>query len=159
MGAARPVRECLHDRLNDVVANSKRIITVSRNLGFFTNGYNYLTQLIPLLIVGPMYIRGQVEFGVVTQSAMAFSAFLGAFSLIVTQFEPLSSFAAVTNRLDTIAEAIEQARTPGPSAIAIIPDEARVAYEGLTLLARHEHRTLIEDLSLEVPHGSSLLIT
>ena len=57
-------------------ANNKRIIAVTRNLGFFTNGYNYLTQLIPLLIVAPMYMQGQVEFGVVTQSAMAFSAFL-----------------------------------------------------------------------------------
>ena len=159
MGAARTVRDCLHDRLHDVVGNSKRIITVSRNLGFFINGYNYLTQLIPSLIVGPMYMSGQVEFGVVTQSAMAFTAFLGAFSLIVTQFETLSSFAAVTNRLDTIAEAIEQARTPGPSAIAILPAEDRVAFRGLTLLSQHEHRTLIDDLSLEVPHGSSLLIT
>src|SRR5262249_25955711 len=75
MGARRTVRDCLHDRLDDVVTNSKRIITVSRNLGFFINGYNYLIQLIPLLLVGPMYMRGQVEFGVVTQSAMAFSAF------------------------------------------------------------------------------------
>src|SRR5262249_38952560 len=158
-GAARTVRQCLYDRLNDVVANTKRIIKVSRNLGFFINGYNYLIQLIPLLLVGPMYMSGQVEFGVVTQSLMAFSAFLGAFSLIVTQFETLSSFAAVTNRLDTIAEAIEQARTLGPSAIEIISDEDRVAYAGLPLLWRHEHRPLIEDLSLEVSHGSTLLIT
>ena len=41
------------------MANNKRIIEVTRNLGFFTNGYNYLTQLIPLLIVAPMYMRGR----------------------------------------------------------------------------------------------------
>ena len=76
MGAARTVRDCLRARLDDVVANNKRIIEVTRNLGFFTNGYNYLIQLIPLLIVAPMYMQGRVEFGVVTQSAMAFSAFL-----------------------------------------------------------------------------------
>ena len=38
-------------------------------------------------------------------------------------------------------------------------DDARVAYEGLSLWTRHEHRPLIDDLSLEVVHGSNLLIT
>jgi putative ATP-binding cassette transporter len=44
--------------VDDVVANTKRIIAVNRNLGFFTTGYNYLTQLIPVLIVAPLFIRG-----------------------------------------------------------------------------------------------------
>ncbi len=144
-------------RLNDVVSNNKRIIEVTRNLGFFTNGYNYLTQLIPLLIVAPMYMQGRVEFGVVTQSAMAFSAFLSGFSLIVTQFETLSSFAAVTTRLDTIAEALEQSRTAASSPIQVVDDESRVAFEDLSLWSRHEHRPLLDGLSLEVVHGSNLL--
>jgi putative ATP-binding cassette transporter len=159
MGASRTVRECLRDRLGDVVANNKRIISVTRNLGFFINGYNYLKQLIPLLIVAPMYMRGQVDFGVVTQSAMAFSAFLDGFSLILTQFETLSSFAAVTVRLDTIAQALEHARTPAPSEIQIVNDENRVAYEGLSLWTRQEHHPLLDDLSLEIDYGKTLLIT
>ena len=142
------------------MANNKRIIAVTRNLGFFTNGYNYLTQLIPLVIVAPMYMQGRVEFGVVTQSAMAFSAFLSGFSLIVTQFETLSSFAAVTTRLDTIAQALEQARTPG----GIARSRSRTTnpgsrYENLSLWTRHERHPLINDLTLEVVHGSNLLIT
>jgi putative ATP-binding cassette transporter len=159
MGASRTVRDCIRARLADVVANNKRIITVTRNLGFFTNGYNYLTQLIPLLIVAPMYMQGRVEFGVVTQSAMAFTTFLNGFSLIVTQFETLSSFAAVTSRLDAIGEALEQSRMPAASPIHISHDDSRVAYEDLSLRSRHEHRPLINDLNLEVVHGSNLLIT
>ncbi len=159
MNAGRTVRECLRARLNDVVSNNKTIIKVTRNLNFFVNGYNYLIQLIPLLIVAPMYIHGQVDFGVVTQSAMAFSAFLGAFSLIVTQFETLSTFAAVTNRLDTIAQAIEKSRIPAASGIQVLEEEGRVAYEGLSLSSLHEHRPLVEDLSLAIPQGTNLLIT
>jgi putative ATP-binding cassette transporter len=159
MGAARTARDCLRSRLSAVVENNKRIITVSRNLGFFTNGYNYLIQLIPVLVVAPMYMRGQVEFGVVTQSAMAFSAFLGAFSLIVTQFETLSTFAAVTDRLNTIAQAIDQARPTVPSAIEIVADDSRVAYEALSLWTPREGRPVIRDLALSIPHGSNLLIT
>ncbi|MGP0063999.1 MAG: ABC transporter ATP-binding protein/permease [Isosphaeraceae bacterium] len=159
MDAGRTVRDCLRARLKDVVTNNKTIIKVTRNLNFFVNGYNYLIQLIPLLIVAPMYIRNEVDFGVVTQSAMAFSAFLGAFSLIVTQFETLSTFAAVTDRLDMIAQAIEKARTPATSAIQVIEEEGRVAYDGLTLRAMHDHRPLVEGLSLAIPQGTNLLIT
>ena len=75
--------------------NLKRIIAVNRNLGFFTTGYNYLIQVIPILIVAPLFIRGQAEFGVISQSSMAFSHLIGAFSLIVTQFQQISSYAVV----------------------------------------------------------------
>ena len=39
-------------------ATCERIIAVNRNLGFFTTGYNYLIQIIPALIVAPLFIRG-----------------------------------------------------------------------------------------------------
>ena len=159
MGAGRTARDCLHSRLKAVVQNNKRIIAVTRNLGLFTNGYNYLTQLIPLVIVAPMYMQGYVEFGVVTQAAMAFATFLSGFSLIVTQFETLSSFVAVTTRLDTIAQALEQARSPATSPIQVSHDENRVGYENLSLWSRHERHPLINDLTLEIVHGSNLLIT
>ncbi len=160
MEAAQTVRDCLRARLDDVVSNQKRIIAVNRNLGFFTNAYNYLMQIIPLLIVAPLYMRGQVEFGVVTQSVMAFTAFLNGFSLIVTQFETLSSFAAVTLRLGTIAEALDSPRaTPRPTGIHIEHDDNRVAYEELWLRSKEDHRPLINDLTIEVVYGSNLLIT
>src|SRR4029453_16578884 len=41
----------LQRRVDDLVANAKRVIKVNRNLGFFTTGYNYLIQIIPVLIV------------------------------------------------------------------------------------------------------------
>src|SRR5262249_58377202 len=104
----------LRGGLGEAMENLRSIIGVNRNLGFFTVGYNYLIQLIPLLIVAPRYIRGDVEFGVVTQSAMAFAQVLGAFSLIVTQFETLSTFAAVTHRLNPIKDAIDPSPPPPP---------------------------------------------
>src|SRR5262245_60705431 len=96
--------------LDAVVANFRRIIDVNRNLGFFTTGYNYLIQIIPALIVAPLFIRGEAQFGVITQSAIAFGQLIGAFSLIVTQFQSISSFAAVVARLGALAEAIERAQ-------------------------------------------------
>src|SRR6185503_15139294 len=95
----------LSGRIDALVANLRRIIAVNRNLGFFTTGYNYMIQIIPALIVAPLFIRGEAEFGVITQSAIAFTQLLGAFSLIVTQFQTISSYAAVLARLHALADA------------------------------------------------------
>ena len=56
-------------------------------------------------------MNGDIEFGVITQSAMAFSTLVAAFSLIVTQFQSISNFAAVVARLSSLMEAIERSQT------------------------------------------------
>ena len=145
-------------RLDDLVDNYRRITSINRNLGFFTTGYNYLIQIIPALIVAPLYIRGEVEFGVVTQSAMAFAQLMGAFSLVINQFQSISSFGAVTARLDAIAAAIEHTTVPDTPDIVIAEDRDHLAYEWLTLWAPDGGGTLIKDLSVSIPPGLRLLV-
>ena len=155
---ARLKTRLLH-RLRELVDNYQRMIIVNRNLGFFTTGYNYMLQLIPALIVAPLFIHGKVEFGVVTQASMAFSQLLGAFSLIVTQFQQISSFAAVIARLSALQEANDQAQVPIASAIEVAEDDGRIAYEHLTLRSRGDDRILINALSAAVTRGTRVLIT
>jgi putative ATP-binding cassette transporter len=95
-------------RLRRVIHNSRAMITVTRNVGLFTSGYNYLIQLLPILIVAPRFLRGEIELGVVTQSAMAFAQILGAFSLIVVQFQSVSAFAAVIQRVGALWDEMER---------------------------------------------------
>jgi vitamin B12/bleomycin/antimicrobial peptide transport system ATP-binding/permease protein len=102
----------LLSRLDDLVANFRRITSINRNVGFFTTGYNWMIQIIPALIIAPAFIEGKIEFGVITQSAIAFTTLVAAFSLIVTQFQSLSSFAAVVARLSALAEAVGQPGDP-----------------------------------------------
>ncbi|MGL5018705.1 MAG: SbmA/BacA-like family transporter, partial [Luteolibacter sp.] len=64
----------LFNRLSGAVTNMRLIIIRNRNLGFFTNSYNYLALVLPVLVVAPMYMSGKVGFGVVTQAAGAFAA-------------------------------------------------------------------------------------
>jgi vitamin B12/bleomycin/antimicrobial peptide transport system ATP-binding/permease protein len=122
-------------------------------------GYNYLIQIIPALIVAPLYINRDVEFGVVTQSAMAFAQLLGAFSLIVNQFQSISSFAAVMARVDALGQAVEQTTAPDSLTIETVEDRGRLAYERLTLRAPDGGGTLIKDLSVSIPSGARLLVT
>jgi putative ATP-binding cassette transporter len=148
----------LLQHLEALIANCRRIIGVNRNLGFFTTGYNYLIQIIPALIVAPSFIRGEVEFGVITQSAMAFAHLVGAFSLIVNQFQSISSFAAVLARLNSLREAIEQAESV-VSAIELRDEGEHIAYERLTLRSPRGGRILVEELSVAVPFGMRVLIS
>jgi vitamin B12/bleomycin/antimicrobial peptide transport system ATP-binding/permease protein len=150
----------LQQHVGAFTGNFKRIIAVNRNLGFFTTGYNYLIQIIPVLIVGPLFIRGTVEFGVIPQASMAFVHVLGAFSLVVTQFPSLSSYAAVLARLSALAESTEAIAARGAGGIAVAEgDQPRLAIEGLTLRAPQDGRVLVRDLSVDVRAGARLLVT
>jgi putative ATP-binding cassette transporter len=145
-------------RVDHLVANTKRIIAVNRNLGFFTTGYNYLIQIIPVLIVAPLFIRGEAEFGVISQSSMAFSHLLGAFSLVVTQFQQISSYAVVLARLSALIESVERVAERQASGIQFDNGGAELAWEQLTVRSPHDGSTLVEGLSLSVPPGVRTLV-
>lgn len=180
------LRDRLLIRLNDVTANFRRMIHVNFRLAVFTNGYNYLIQIIPALVVAPLYFRGQVDFGVIPQSAMAFSQLLGGFSLIVTQFQSISSFGAVVSRLGSLDEAIDRARSvalagterchhgrppaecplcephlhvaPGRPVVQLAYDDERIAYEHLTLRSPRGAGVLVDDLSVTIAPGTCVQI-
>jgi putative ATP-binding cassette transporter len=151
------LRSRLLRRVDELIANARRIIAVNRDLSFFTTGYNYLIQIIPALIVGPLFMRGHVEFGVITQSAMAFSHLVGAFSLIVTQFQSISSYTAVLARLGSLSEAMNPEEAV-PAAIQVVESGERMVWEHLTLHSPTDHRVLVEGLDLAVAPGTRLLI-
>ncbi len=172
-------QEALGRRLGRVVENFRALIGLSRNLGFFTTLYGYLPQIIPAAVVAPLYVRGDVEFGTVTQAAMAFAQVQGAFSIVVSQFGALSTFAAVVGRLGTLWEATEPglpappvpvappvaapAAPAAPAAAAPVIDQRaggdRLGYDHLTLWTPEGERPLVRDLSLEVPAGKRLAVT
>jgi vitamin B12/bleomycin/antimicrobial peptide transport system ATP-binding/permease protein len=152
------LRERLLHRVDQLVENFRRITSVNRNLGFFTTGYNFLIQIIPALIVAPRFIRGEIEFGVITQSAMAFTQLLGAFSLIINQFGAISSFAAVVARLSALAGAVER-KDVDPPEIETVGDRDRVAYERLTLRPSRDDGPLLAEVAVSIPRGTRVLVT
>jgi len=153
------IRARLLRRVGEVIENSKRIIAVNRNLGFFTTGYNYLIQIIPALLVAPMFIHGEVEFGVITQSSMAFSQLLGAFSLVVTQFQQISGYAVVLARLSALREGMEDVSANHPGNIERDDHGQRLEWQGLSLYTQRDHNLLLRSLTLSIQPGSRLLVT
>jgi vitamin B12/bleomycin/antimicrobial peptide transport system ATP-binding/permease protein len=149
----------LFRRLENFVANFRNITSVNRNVGFFTTGYNWMIQIIPALIVAPSFIAGQIEFGVITQSAMAFTLIVNALSLIITQVQSISNFAAVVERLNSLVEALERKLPAAEAGIEMSEEDRRVAYEELTLLSPLDGQPVLKDLSISIPSGSRTLIS
>lgn len=142
-----------------LAANFRKIIVVNRNMGFFTTGYNYLIQIVPVLLVAPLYLQGQADFGVVTQSIMAFATLVSAFSLIVTQFPSLSSYAAVVERLINLWFAMELAQTATVSGLNIREADEHIAYENLLLLAPTDGHVLVQDLNVTIAYGTRVIVS
>jgi vitamin B12/bleomycin/antimicrobial peptide transport system ATP-binding/permease protein len=153
------LRARLLRRIEAYVGNMKHIIAVNRNLAFFTTGYNYMIQLIPALIVAPLFIGGTVEFGVISQSAVAFAHVVGAFSLVITQFPSLSSYAAVLARLAPIAGWATMTGAEPAGGIAIVEDDARLAVEAVTLRSRRDGTDLVRALTVDLAPRGRLLVT
>ncbi|KAL5989915.1 Canalicular multispecific organic anion transporter 1 [Asimina triloba] len=159
----------------------QQLLIASRNLEFFTNGYRYLIQILPAAVVAPMYFSGKIEFGVINQSVSAFNHILGDFSLIVYQFQSISAFSAVINRLGEFDDVLDSGNTVDPSSPnqginvlyrhvrspslqsngSVLPDEdcKILQIKNLTLQTPKSYRTLISDLSLELDTQDHLLVT
>ncbi|MEO6846349.1 MAG: ABC transporter ATP-binding protein/permease [Chthoniobacterales bacterium] len=153
----------LTTRFAEVVKNTLRIIGWQRTLGFFTQGYNSLALIVPVIIVGPMFIHGKVAFGVVTQTEMAFASVLAALSVIVAQFESLSKFSAGIKRLgdlwDELDEYDTEDATEEKDAQIEVDETARfLKLTELTVQTPHNGKTLVSGMNFRLPRGKSALI-
>eukprot|EP00475_Leptophrys_vorax_P045541 TRINITY_DN9481_c0_g1_i1.p1 TRINITY_DN9481_c0_g1~~TRINITY_DN9481_c0_g1_i1.p1 ORF type:complete len:629 (-),score=159.35 TRINITY_DN9481_c0_g1_i1:28-1815(-) len=107
---ARQELDVVEARFRKVVDAVLDLVIWQRHLSVFKNGYHYLTYVIPPLIVAPRYFAGQLDFGVVAQTAMAFRMVLSALTLIVQQFQELAQFSAGIDRLYHMVSYLEQHR-------------------------------------------------
>jgi putative ATP-binding cassette transporter len=147
-------------RIDELTENARKMIAVNRNLGFFTTGYNYLVQVIPVFLTAPLFIRGHVEFGVIPQASMGFSHLIGAFSLIVTQFQSISSYAATIARLSALSEAVGGEKGARVSHIRLLEEKAdHVRYDHVTLKSPRRGRLLVDRLTLDLRKGTRVLVT
>ena len=66
-----------------------------------------VTIVFPYLVVAPLYFGGEIEYGIVSQSTMAFHRVRSALNIIVNNFSSISSIRATTIRLTEILDDLE----------------------------------------------------
>ncbi|CAO2194202.1 unnamed protein product [Urochloa humidicola] len=173
--------QLLLDRFRRAFDNLSELLIASRNLEFFTSGYRYLIQILPAAVVAPMYFSGKIEFGVINQSVSAFNHILSDFSLIVFQFQSISAFSAVIDRLgefDDLLDGNESSLSSQNDSV----DEINIIFKSrssaissngsltqsdpcmvleilnLTLITPRSGNVLITDLTLELREKDHLLV-
>ncbi|HEX2750425.1 MAG TPA: ABC transporter ATP-binding protein/permease, partial [Verrucomicrobiales bacterium] len=156
-------RSQLRGRFAAVVDNTLRIIGWNRNLTFFITGYNYFALALPVLIVAPLYFQGKAELGTITQAQGAFATVLAAFSLIITQFERISTYSAGIKRLGDLWDHLdefdaEDERDAEDSDLEVNEDARSLGLEGLTVRTPDRARQLVRDLSFRLRPGESALL-
>lgn len=149
-------------KLRDALANQLRIINLNLQLGPFVNFYNYLKPLIPIIIVAPAFFRGEIkEWGKVVQSADAFVRVVEALSVLIQNFGLISTIAAVTTRLGTFTETLENAAEESSCYFPRINTtffDNKIEFQNVTIHTPKVDTQIIKNLSFRHDNGG-LLIT
>jgi putative ATP-binding cassette transporter len=147
-------------RLKEALNNFLKIIHLNLQLGLFVNIYNYLKPVLPIIIVTPLYMRGEIEFGQITQSADAFVRVVEALSVIIQHFGTISTMAAVVTRLGAFTETLETAAEENHCHFPRIHTThgPYIEVRNLTMTTPHEEQTLVKDLSF-THHKGGLLVS
>ncbi len=144
-------------RFSGVVDNYNRLIAWQRNLTFFTSGWDAVIKILPTFVLAQFFFAGKIEFGVISQGEMAFFQVWSAVSVIISQFEGITSFAAAINRIHTFAEALKAGVDPGGEKVELEKGDV-LAMEHLVVETPEKRRALVQDLSVELKEKGSLLI-
>ena len=151
------------DRFQAVFDNVKRLLVWELNLNILTNAYEFIPFILPALVVAPAIFAGEMEVGKVSEAQGAFVRVFFSLNVVVARFQALTTFGAGINRLYTFAAFLEQSeaqaddRTDQKPKIQTITAD-RLAVQHLTLQTPNYQRTLVEDLTVELPTGSGLLV-
>ncbi|MEB3342508.1 ABC transporter ATP-binding protein/permease [Okeania sp.] len=158
----------IKQRFTQVFQNFNLLIGWQRNVDYFTTSYRYAVIILPSLIMAPIYFAGEIKYGDITQAGFAFSQVLGAFSLVVSQIDNLTAFAAGINRLSKFKDTLEDRQKKLPEIInreIDITENSRLVLENITLntplnyeAINKNQKTLVKNLSVVLQPSKGLLI-
>ncbi|MBE9013590.1 ABC transporter ATP-binding protein/permease [Pseudanabaenaceae cyanobacterium LEGE 13415] len=144
-------------RFLEVFENVKRLLIWELNLNVLTNAYEFIPFILPALVVAPAIFAGEMEVGKVTEAQGAFIRVFFSLNVVVARFQALTTFGAGISRLYSFAAFLEQEQDSEEPTIQTI-EENKLAIEHLTLLTPNRQRTLVRDLSIELPEQQGLLV-
>jgi len=160
-GGARE-NSMLSTQLETFISAARRQLYWSIGLEAFQEAYSYATIVLPYLVVAPLYFAGEVPYGVVSQSSMAFSRIKGAMNLLVSNFSGMATIAASTRRLRELLDAFDHIPlqiTNGQSASTDFAGDFVLQVDSLQLhTPLPSAQLLCRDLSLALLPGDSILI-
>jgi putative ATP-binding cassette transporter len=176
----------INNRFMAAFENFKRLILWELNLNVLTNAYEFIPFVLPAIVVAPAVFAGDLEVGKVSEAQGAFMRVFFSLNVVVARFSELTSFGAGIDRLYSFAEALNaealnaealNAEALKPKSLTPVEGEAvesaqprvnqptiaiaaanSLALTHFTLQTPNYQRTLVKDLSTQVPDHTGLLI-
>lgn len=154
-------RQQVKSRLIAVITNFNRLIKWQFGLNIFQNSFQFITMLIPGIILAPSIFAGTIEVGAITQSQTAFERIWLSLSIIIVQFDKLTNLAASIERLTILNNCFHypidlQNNTENTIQIK---SSNKVSLQNISLMIPNTAIKLVEELSLSVRSGDRILIT
>ena len=143
----------------NLIKNTERKIGWERSLEFFNRGYQSIIQIFPFLVLAPLYIKNEIDFGQLGQAALACNLFAIALGELINQFGTAGQFSSYVERLSEFSNALEKV-SKQPENVNTIKtiEENKFAFENVTLQTPNYEQVIVENLSLSVQPGEGLLI-
>lgn len=145
-----------------VVAAWLRVIRQQGVIALVLNTNGALFPVVPLLLIAPKYLAGDVTLGAVMQVVAAFSAVQAALIWFVDNFVRLAEWFASVTRVDELQEALEGLDVgtimEGETQIELTQsDDGAIHLEGLSI-AHSNGRVVIADATVVIGLGEKVLI-
>ncbi|MBH8576242.1 ABC transporter ATP-binding protein/permease [Nostocaceae cyanobacterium CENA369] len=146
-------------RFNNIIKSTKRKINWERSQDIFNRAYQAAIQIFPFIALGPLHIRGEIDFGEVGQASLACNLFANAMAELIREFATSGRFSSYVDRLAELSNALETV-TKQPENVSTIKavEENHLAFVNVTLQTPNYEQTIVEDLSVSVQPGEGLLI-
>ena len=93
--------------LSSVIKNMYSYAQLKLQLSLFRNIYKFSTFIIPSLFIAPYYFAGEVEFGTIAQTGIAFRTVFASLTTLVNKLTELSKWNAGVQRLWELKEGLE----------------------------------------------------
>ncbi|MEH2068928.1 MAG: ATP-binding cassette domain-containing protein [Nostoc sp.] len=146
-------------RFSILIKNIKSKINWERNQAIFNRGYRGTVEFLTLLVLAPLFIRGEIDFGQIGQATTACYMFAGALEELIAEFGVSGRFSSYVERLSDFSDALEAvAKQPENVSTIKTIEENYFAFENVTLQTPNYEQVIVEHLSLAVQPGEGLLI-
>ncbi|RAM53132.1 MAG: ABC transporter ATP-binding protein/permease [Hapalosiphonaceae cyanobacterium JJU2] len=146
-------------RFHSLIKTAKRKIDWEKNNEIFNRGYQAVIQIFPYIVFGPLDIKGEMEFGEISQASICCYFFANALADLINEFGTSGRFSSYVERLSEFSETLEEV-TKQPQNVSTIKtiEENHLTFENVTLQTPNYEQVIVEDLSLDVQPGEGLLI-
>ena len=147
--------ESFFERFKNVIQNFRNLMTKTKHLNFYVNGYGQLAIIVPLILAAPKYFSKEIQLGGLMQTVSAFGRVQDALSYFVDSYATIAGLAAVINRLAGFTEHVEEVQKVENKIEKSSADKLKISDLNISLPTG---RQLLNNLALELENKKSLLV-